>query len=150
MSRVPLATLALAAACGGADADGTLEGTDPAEEACFHVAEGQTVDGAADPAEAPLLDVGFDPYRVVLVPDAPTYVAFAAGPGSLVLSADTDDAIAAVRTDGEAQELSQLGPNPTCEQDLLTLVEVSVGSGEHVVELSESYKATVWLLGAMR
>jgi hypothetical protein len=140
-----LGLLALGA-CGGDGAGDTTSGIDPAEEACYHIAEGSTVDGGATPDDAPVLTPGFEPYRVVLIPDAPTYVAFDTGPGTLVLSADVVDGIA----DVQGAEVSQLGPNPTCEQDLGTLVEASVSGGLAVVELNDHYKATMWLLGALR
>lgn len=134
----------------GGDGDTTAQGTDPADEACLHIVEGTTVDGGARPDEAPLLDAGIDPWRVVLVPDATTFVRFETGPGTLVLTADVPDAIVSVTTDGDAVALPASVVNPGCTQDLLTLVEVEVGAGEHVVELADHYQATIWLVGALR
>jgi len=136
--------------CGGDGGEEATAGTDPAEEACYHVAEGEVVDGGASPDDAPDLTPGIDPYRVVVVPDEPTFVRVATAAGTLVIASDLEAAFASLSTDGADVELPAAEPSETCPQDILSLVEVDVASGEHLIELAPTFKATAWLTVALK
>jgi len=139
----PLMAVVLIGCAGGGDGE-TTPGPDPVEEACYHVEEGTIIDGGADADSAPSLTDG-DYYRVVLQADAPTFVRIDSSGGTLALQSDLEDAFASLTTDGSTVDLPPSDINPNCTQDILSLVEVSVDGGEHVVELAESLYATAWV-----
>ena len=146
LSACTAVCLAAMTACTGPDEGEGTAGTDPLEEACYHIAEGTVVDGGASAEAAPDLTPGIDPYRVVLQEDAPTFVRVSTGAGTLSLLSDLEDAFASLSTDGADVSLPAAAANETCPQDILTTISVGVDAGEHLVEIGATYKATAWLV----
>lgn len=131
-------------ACNGSDDEAPP--ADPIEEGCFRIEDGVPTDAGATADAAKTLTVGPDPHLVGLYPDQVSYVSVTTGGGTVVLMSDTPDVFTSIETDGEAFDLPTITENPTCPQDLPSVLEASLPSGTHIIGLGPSYKATVWLL----
>jgi len=150
MPRTPW-MLALALALAGCAGDGEEPPPlDPVEEGCYHIAEGTVVDAGPTPEEATELALGLDPYRVGLLPDEVGYVSVTTTGGTLAVMADAADVFASVESDGEPIELPEVHENPTCGQDIPSVMELSVPAGTYVLGVGPHYKATLWMLVAER
>jgi len=139
-----IALLAFLAGCSGGDDDGD---TTPIEEyACVHIVEGDIVDAAASREAAPEITPGRSPYRVNLAQDTIGFLKFRSDGGPLVLLTDFAGATPAVWTGETREELPAGAPDSYCDEDLPSVQDVDVGSGEHFLELGPIFQGNVWLM----
>jgi len=150
MSRSALALLALAVfpACSGGEDD--VPPVDPAEEACYHIAEGTVIDAGPTEDEATELALGIDPWRVGLYPDQVSYVSFTSTGATVVILADAIEVFDSLSTNGTDVPLPETTENPTCGQDIPAMLELDLPAGTHILGVGPHYKASLWMVLAER
>jgi hypothetical protein len=138
---IPLLT-----ACGDGESSDEHEGEDPAEHACEHASEeGSSVVASETPEDAPLLELGDEPYTVTLTPGAEGYVKLAA-PAEALLFAGTSDVVSELTFEG-SDILPEGSPNEFCEAEIPEHFDLDLDEpGDYVLRLGPSGVDSVWLM----
>ncbi len=150
MSRWIWAMVGLTA-CGGEETstDRGLDGQDPADYACFHIAEGAIVDASSTrDGTATELVPSLEPYRVNLRPNPEVgYLRIeSSGPREVLLLLDREDTATAFWAGEQRTELGIAEPDPFCTTDIPAMHTLSLSAGTDWIELGPSYWASVWLM----
>jgi hypothetical protein len=138
--------LPLFAACGDGDSSDEHVEEDPAEHACEHASEsGSSVTASETPEDAPVLELGDEPYTVTLVPGEVGYVKLAA-PAVALLFAGTADVVSGLSFEG-SDILPEGSPNELCEGEIPEHFDLDLDEpGEYVLSLGPSGVNSVWLM----
>ena len=136
----------LAVACnGGKD---SAEEEDPSEHACEHISEaGTSVTASSDPASAPSISVGEEPYTISLVSGEAGYI-------SATVDADTPallfvgeaDVVTSLQHDGAEETLPAPAPNELCPDDIPEHFDLDLHAGTWVIGLGPVGITDVWLM----
>jgi hypothetical protein len=139
-------SLPLFTACGDGDSSDEHTEEDPAEHACLHAGEsGSSLTASETPEDAPVLELGDEPYTVTLVPGAAGYVKLAA-PAEALLFAGTADVVSELSFEG-SDILPEGSPNEFCEAEIPEHFDLDLDEpGEYVLRLGPSGVDSVWLM----
>jgi len=135
----------LLAACGDDDSSDEHADEDPAEHACLHAGEtGSEIIASETPEDAPVIELGDEPYTVTLVPGVVGYVKLEA-PAEALLFAGTADVVSGLTFDG-SDILPDGAPNEFCEDEIPEHFDLDLDEpGEYVLTLGPSGVDSVWL-----
>jgi hypothetical protein len=136
----------LVSACGDGESSDEHAEEDPAEHACLHAGEaGSSVAASETPEDAPLLELGDEPYTVTLVPGTAGYVELEA-PAEALLFAGTADVVSGLSFDG-ADILPEGSPNEFCDAEIPEHFDLDLDEpGDYVLRLGPSGVDSVWLM----